>query len=298
MRFTSPALSFTRGALFCVALAACDATPKGREPRAPEPQRLAAVSVRVDLPAGGTPSVSVLAYRAAAVGIASSDVLGLVDPLVASPPEQGCELRDMADAARAVRLQGSTLELEEIGLLSVDAILGPAAPNAPTLSLLPRVFTDYGAGVSGAISEAGPIEVGSIRRSLAFVGRNPAATAARVEYALPTEALSLSAADGTALMSPLSHGSGDLVLSLTGPARSFVEARPFGSTLMVSCAPQGGQGRIVIPAELVSRLARAGGRVPVSFDAVWRETRGAEFSGRPIRLALEIRASTALELKP
>jgi hypothetical protein len=59
--------------------------------------------------------VSVLAFRAEAIDMATSDVLGAVDPLVSPAPESACELRDVAGTARMVRTQGGTLNLQELG---------------------------------------------------------------------------------------------------------------------------------------------------------------------------------------
>ena len=78
-------------------------------------QHMSQVSVRLDLPSGGAPSVSVLAFRAEAIDMSTSDVLGAVDPLVSPAPESACELRDVAGTARMVRAQGGTLNLEELG---------------------------------------------------------------------------------------------------------------------------------------------------------------------------------------
>src|SRR5438552_943846 len=77
---------------------------RGRDASTPAPQRLAEVSVRIDAPGVGAPSVSALAFRASVTGQVS-DVLGVVDPLVVSAP-LGCELRDVAAAARSLRAQG------------------------------------------------------------------------------------------------------------------------------------------------------------------------------------------------
>jgi len=45
----------------------------------------------------------------------SDDVLGLVDPLAAAAPDQGCVLRDADLANRALVTRGSTVDLEELG---------------------------------------------------------------------------------------------------------------------------------------------------------------------------------------
>jgi len=70
----------------CIALLAsagfaCDSGSHGKDASTVTSQRLAQVSVRLDLPSGGAPSVSVLAFRAEAIDMATSDVLGAVDSL-------------------------------------------------------------------------------------------------------------------------------------------------------------------------------------------------------------------------
>ena len=59
-----------------------------------------------------------------------ADVLGLVDPLAAAAPDQGCVLRDADLANRALVTRGSSVDLEELGGIGVG--LG-AACTAPTV---------------------------------------------------------------------------------------------------------------------------------------------------------------------
>ena len=54
----------------------------------------AELSVRFEVSADRPATVSVLGFRAAAAG-PETDVLGLVDPLAAAAPDQGCVLRDV-----------------------------------------------------------------------------------------------------------------------------------------------------------------------------------------------------------
>src|SRR5262245_14638330 len=92
----------------------CDCRPPARHASAPLSQRVAEISVRVDAPSGGVPSVSLLAFRASVTGAGTGDVLGLVDPLVAAAPTAGCELRELALATRTLRAQGGSVELEAL----------------------------------------------------------------------------------------------------------------------------------------------------------------------------------------
>ena len=60
----------------------CDAGSHGKDASPTTSQRLSQVSVRLDFPSGSAPAVSVLAFRAEAIDMASSDVLGAVDPQI------------------------------------------------------------------------------------------------------------------------------------------------------------------------------------------------------------------------
>jgi hypothetical protein len=289
------------------------------------------VSVRLDAPTGGAGalsslSVSVLAFRATSTGLSASEVLSAVDPLVALPPEGRCEMRDVAGAARAVRAQGGAIELEELadvqvslggaspgGASSGSASPGGASPGSLSATVLrpaPRVYPQLAAVVGGVIGEAGPIEVASLpeRISLAFVDAAASATATTQTH-LPVPALPrVLDQDGN----PLASGgridiTGDLPLAVTGPARSFLEIRPFGAPIAIACAVAA-TGRVLVPYDLMERLRAASGRVPVSFEAVFRQTHslapGAAGAGAgptapgPVQISLEARSSAVLELRP
>jgi hypothetical protein len=103
----------------------------------------------------------------------------------------------------------------------------------------------------------------------------------------------------------------DLTLSVAGPARSpgqalFVELRPLGSTWALACpvttqGPAGAAGdRVVVPVSWLARLAEL--KVSVSVEAVARESHlaqlGASSGGTAVRLTLEVRSSSVVELVP
>ena len=67
------------------------------------------LSVRFEVSPDRSATVSVLGFRAAAAG-PETDVLGLVDPLAAAAPDQGCVLRDVDLASRALVLRGSSVD--------------------------------------------------------------------------------------------------------------------------------------------------------------------------------------------
>src|SRR5512133_1167999 len=150
------------------ALFGCDAGNHGKDASPATSQRLSQISVRLDLPSGSAPSVSVLAFRAESTDVPASEVLGTVDPLVAPAPETSCELRDVAGSARALRAQGGAVNLQELGGVSLEVTAGE------TLRPAPRVYPPLADVVSGVIAEAGPFDLEQIPPS--FVLSLPART--------------------------------------------------------------------------------------------------------------------------
>ena len=286
------ATSFLLSAL--LAGVGCDSTPRSRDAAAPpshaQVHRQTEVAVRVDAPNGGSPSVSVLAYRAVSSGVGADEVLGIVDPLVALPPDSGCVRRDVAGAARVVGDRGGRVDLESLGGLRFH--LGSAS-----LQPLPRVYPVLASAVRGVIGEAGPVDMVAPPQTLGITddlqgvsGRDA------VTIELP-QLPRLFDADGAALGSNLTFNlrpDQPLELGLTGPDSSFVELRPFGATWALACAASG--GRVIIPASDVAILAEL--RVPVSVEAVAREPHIMVLGGAPARLTLEVRTSSVVKLRP
>jgi hypothetical protein len=292
--------------------AACDITPRGRDAADPSGQRIAEVAVRLDAPNGGTPSVSVVAFRATVTGVSPEEVLPAVDPLVAQPPEGACALRDVAGGARALGAQGGRVELEALHNLTLE--LGTTSVDGETLELVggsvlrpsPRVYPNLASVVGGVIAEAGPIDLLD-SPNLLSLGDGGARVAVP---ALPR----IENADGSLLPAkPSFSASRDLVLSVTGPARTFVELRPFVATWALACpvTPHPGgaanEYRLVVPAAELARLASL--RVPVKIEAVARESLVAQLgsasstapptaSASTVRLTLEVRSSAVVDLQP
>jgi hypothetical protein len=273
----------------------CESANHGKDASPVSSQHLSQVSVRLDLPSGGAPSVSVLAFRAEAVDMPTTDVLGAVDPLVATPPEGACELRDVAGTARMVRAQGGMLNLEELSGVSLQA--GDDDPLRPA----PRVYPPLADVVSGVIAEAGPKDLPQSSESgipesinLTVPGQGPDAT---LKLSLPK---ALSVADGNDKpldgRTPLTM-KGDLVLRVAGPPRTFLEVRPFGAPSAIACAVSS-SGWVVVPYDLLVKLVASAGRAPVSFEAVWRENRLVSTGTEAVRVSFEARSSAVLELRP
>lgn len=288
--------SMTMRSLFALLLAGaalgCDATKGGKDASAPLSQRVAEVSVRVDVPQGGAPSVSVLAFQAAVLGLSAPDVLGVVDPLVARAPDLSCELRDVAGAARSLRSAGGSVELEELANVRV-ALDADTEPMRPA----PRVYPPLAAVVSGVIAEAGPLDVGQLPTALIVSVPLGDGQAFRSAIQLPEMPQLL---DERGL--PLGPGSrlspaDDLRLQVIGPVHGFVELRPFGGTLALAC-PRGEGGKVTVPREMLARMLAASGRVPVSVEAVWRDSRTLQAGDPTTRLSVEARVSAVLEQHP
>jgi hypothetical protein len=253
-------------------------------------QRLSQVSVRLDLPSGGPPSVSVLAFRAETTDVASSDVLGAVDPLVAAPPEAACELRDVAGIARMIRAQGGTLNLQELSGVSLST------GGEQALRPAPRVYPPLADVVGGVIAEAGPLDLPEMPESVALTVPTQGSDS-NVRLALPR---TLAVADASE--KPLDAKTqltlkGDLVLRVSGPSRTFLEIRPFGAPSAIACAVPAG-GWVVVPYDLLVKRVASAGRAPVSFEAVWRESRLVPGGNEAVRVSFEARSSAVLELRP
>ncbi len=294
--------------------AACDTTPRGRDAAAQTGQRIAEVFVRLDGPNGGSPSVSVRAFRATVNGASPDEVLAAIDALVTQPPEGACALRDVAGAARALGAQGGQVELDALSGLSIE--LGQPVGNTLDVSEglvlrpTPRVYANLASSVGGVVSEAeaGPLDLETLPTVLSLgdaIGRFPIPAMPR---------LGIATVEAGLLPSKVSIAN-DLSLSVTGPAQHtglalFVELRPFGATWALACplVPQPGSGvpqaingageRVVVPVSWLARLADL--KVPVSIEAVARESQAVQIGtgGASVRLTLEVRSSSVVELVP
>jgi len=278
-------------ALLLSAGLACESGSHGKDAAPVTSQRLSQVSVRLDLPSGGAPAVSVLAFRAEAIDMATSDVLGAVDPLVSPSPESACELRDVAGTARMVRAQGGTLNLQELG--GVELQVATEDPLRPA----PRVYPPLADVVSGVIAEAGPLDLGQIPDTVTLVVPTKGDEHATLKLVLP-RAPSVSDGSETPLDAHATMSmKGDLVLRVSGPPRTFLEIRPFGAPSAIACAVTAG-GWVVVPHDLLAKLIATAGRAPVSFEAVWRESRLVQAGSEATRVSFEARSSAVLDLRP
>ena len=268
----------------------CDSGSHVKDASPTASQHMAQVSVRLDLPSGGAPALSVLAFRAEATDVASPDVLGAVDPLVAPSPESACELRDVAGTARAVRAQGGFVNLQELSGVSLFA------GQESALRAAPRVYPPLADVVSGVIAEAGQLGLSRVPEAIDLAVPTQAGDAT-TRLTAP-KSLSVADSNGEALdVGKQLSMKGDLVLRVSGPPHTFLEVRPFGAPSAIACAVTSG-GWVVVPHDLLVKLVASAGHAPVSFEAVWRENRLVSAGGEAVRVSFEARSSAVLELRP
>jgi hypothetical protein len=262
----------------------CEPVSGSRDASAP-PQRVAEVSVRIDAPSGGAPAVSLLAFRATVSGpLAGSDVLSVLDPL-ASAPVSRCELVDVTAAARELRAQGGTIDLQE--LPNVSLLLG----SDTTLKPVPKNYPQLSSGMGGVFGEAGPLELAALPDtiSVGLPGEE-----SRLPLAVPGVPRLIDQ-NGEALVAGTHlDPTRDVQLTVSGAAHA-VEIRPYGASHFISC-PVGPAGRVVLQHELLEKLTASGSHGAVSFEAVWRDSRMVA-GAQPTRLSIEARSSAVLDLR-
>jgi hypothetical protein len=210
---------------------------------------------------------------------------------VARAPEKGCEIRDVAAVARALPDQGGSVELEELANVSLDV-----GPGLPQLRPAPRVYPQLAAAVGGVIAEAGPVDLAVVPEKINVL--LPGLEAEPVTLTLQQVPRLLDQAGEPLVNGKHLDPSTDVVLTVSGPPRSFVEVRPlFGASTAIAC-PAGPGGRVVVPHALLEQVAASSGRVPVTFEAVWRDNRDALVGAQTVRLSIETRSAAVLDLRP
>lgn len=272
-----------------VVAAGCDGN--ARKDPTPVTQHVAEVSIRIDVPSTGAPAASVLAFQADVTEISAADVLGVVDPLTAPPPEGGCELRDVSGMARNLRNAGGSVDLKELSGVAVTLDSATAVKPAP------RVYPFVAEVVGGVIAEAGPMDIEAVPSNVSV--DVPGADDKPVTAALSVAGVPRVFDENQAPLTSTSRldASGNLVLQVAGPARAFLELRPYGAPVALAC-PAGAGGWVVVSHALLARLVASAGGVPVAFEAVWRDSRVLIANGQPTRVSVEARSSTVVELRP
>jgi hypothetical protein len=282
-------------------LAACEGGGRSPDAQSPASASSAELSIRFDLSAGKPASVSVLGFRAVTAGSEAADVLGLVDPLSAAAPAEGCALRDVDLNASALRTSGGSVDLEELGGVGV----GLGASNAPADTVIrpfPRVFPDVAGVVGGVVAEAGPQPLAALPEHVSLYSPDTELPIAD----LPVPALPrLVAINGSAPTAGARiDASGGLTLTLAGAAGSVVELRPFGATVAVSCAVPANastEAFVTVPRALLKHLSgreAPGAGVPISLEIARRVRVRAPLASSATRVSVEIRSDLAVEIRP
>lgn len=281
-----------------VLAAACEGGARPPDAQAAVSVASAELSVRFDVAEGKPPTVSVLGFRAATAGPDVPDVLGLVDPLSAAAPDQGCALRDVDEATSALVARGSSVDLEELTGVGVGF-----GPGDPLVRPFPRLYPDVAGVVGGVVAESGPQPLELLPEHLAVYGADAELPVAE----LPVPALPrLLAANGAAPMAAMRIDAADgLSLSLAGAAGALVELRPFGATVAVTCAVPANastESVVNVPHALLVHLPRStrlgAWGVPVSIEVARRVHAREPLAASGARVSVEIRSAVAAELRP
>ena len=268
----------------------------------------AELSVRFEVSADRPATVSVLGFRAAAAG-PEADVLGLVDPLAAAAPDQGCILRDVDLANRALVTRGSSVDLEELGGVGVG--LGAAgSPSTPStiVRTFPRVYPDVAGVVGGVVGEAVPQPIASVPEHVSLLSADSELPVG--ELAVPALPKLLAINGSAPAAGQRVEINGGLTLSLGAAGGSLVELRPFGATVVVSCgipANASTEALVTVPRALLAHLrpvdstlatAAATNGVPVSIEVARRVHAREPLVTSGARVSVEVRSTLAVELRP
>lgn len=261
----------------------------------------AELSIRFDVTGEKPPTVSVLGFRAATSGPDGEDVLGLVDPLSAAAPDQGCVLRDVDEATSALGARGSSIDLEELSGVGVG--FGPGDPTLPLLRPFPRVFPDVAGVVGGVVAEAGPQPLATMPEHVSLYSADSELAIAELSVpALPH----LTTVNGIApIAGARVETSSGLALSLGAAAGAVVELRPFGATVAVTCTvPTNAstEAIVVIPRALLVHLLHTPSGAPngvaTSIEVARRIQIREPLAAGGARVSVEVRSALALELRP
>jgi hypothetical protein len=293
-------------ALACLTLAlGCDGGAHVPDAQTQPAAYSSELSVRFEVSPDRATSVSVLGFRAAAAG-PEIDVLGLVDPLAAAAPDQGCVLRDVDLANRALVTRGSSVDLEELGGVGIG--LGAAAMPSTVIRTFPRVYPDVAGVVGGVVGEADAQPIAALPERVSVL--SPDSELPVAELAVPALPRLL-AINGSAPIAGLRvDTTNGLSVSLAGAGGSFIELRPFGTTVVVSCAVPSNastESIVSVPRTLLAHLrapdstgVAAGnqGNVGISLEVARRVRAREPLATSGTRVSVEVRSALAVELRP
>jgi hypothetical protein len=305
-----------------LALGACGEAPRTVDAQAAPSTQSAEVSIRFDVSGGHAPTVQVLAFRATTTATSPAggvspgdwrpDVLGIVDPLAASAPEQGCALGDIDVATTAVMLRGGSIELQELTGIGVGLGSGDSLPTAETLLRpFPRLYPDVATVVGGVVAETGPHALQALPEHV---------TLFTAESELPVSTLAVPAAPRLIALNgapvdtlPASAGAAPQIdardgvaVTIAGGAGGRIELRPFGATIAAACAIPANapaEAVVTIPRAFIAGLARAmggpsGAPFAASIELARRATLRPSSAAAGARVSVEVRSAAPVELRP
>jgi hypothetical protein len=280
---------------------ACDGGAHAPDAQTAVSATSAELSVRFDVAVDRAPTVSVLGFRAATAGPDGEDVLGLVDPLSAAAPDQGCALRDVDEATSALVARGSSIDLEELNGVGVG--FGPGDATLPLVRPFPRVFPDVAGVVGGVVAEAGPLPLSALPEHVTLYSAD--SELAIAELAVPALPRLISINGTAPIAGARVETAAGLALSLNAAAGAVIELRPFGATVAVTCTVPSNastEAIVVIPRALLVHLLATRSRNPrgvaASIEVARRVQVREPLAAGGARVSIEVRSALALELRP
>jgi hypothetical protein len=302
-----------------LALGACGEAPRTVDAQAAPSAQSAEVSIRFDVSPGRGPTVQVLAFRATTTATRTApggpvdwrpDVLGIVDPLAASAPEQGCALGDIDLATTAVVLRGGSIELQELSGIGVG--LGGAADGVPAAGTLlrpfPRLYPDVATIVGGVVAETGPQAVATLPERVTVFTAESELPVANLAVPAAPRMLALNGAtfDPSAASAPQLDARDGVAVTIAGGAGGRLELRPFGATIAAACAiptTAPAEAVVTIPRAFIAGLARSmggpsGAPFAASLELARRATLRPSFAAGGARVSVEVRSAATVELRP
>jgi hypothetical protein len=308
------------GAALSLAVAACGEPPRTIDaPVAPSAQS-AEVSIRFDVSAGRPTTVQVLAFRATTTATLSGsaagtapwqpDVLGIVDPLAAAAPEQGCALRDIDLAATALMIRGGSIELQELTGIGVG-VGGEGLSAAETLLRpFPRLYPDVATVVGGVVAETGPHALAMLPEHVTLFTADSELPLANLAVPAAPRMVALNGApidsSVASAPSPQIDARDGIAVTVAGGAGGRIEVRPFGATIAAACAIPASapaEAVVTIPRAFMAQLARAmggpsGAPFAVSIELAHRAYLRPALNAAGARISVEVRSAATVELRP
>jgi hypothetical protein len=260
--------------------------------------------------AGKPATVEVMAFRATTLTeLAPSgpsawrpDVLGIVDPLAADAPDQGCALRDIDLAATTLKLRGGSIELREMTGIGVGVAGLPGAETV--VRAFPRLYPDVANVVGGVVAEATPQSLTTLPEHAALFTAESELPAADMTVPTPPHLVGLngSAPEAGARV----DAQNGVAVTVAAGAGGRIELRPYGATIAAACAiPANAAAETVvtIPRSFIAQIARVMGVAPgapfaASLEVARRTHLLQSLGGVETRVSVEVRSATSVELRP